>query len=159
MVPLATHWFPSTVCQMHPGTPAHTARRWDCKPLPTPPGQFVPPKAVGSTSFPKGNGPAEQTVSRSLVTVDFGKPYPINGLLGQQYRGTGLVVDAALGLVVVDRQTCPTFLGDAKVFLLHPTPDLRKKTPSKGGRERPGRCGVRYCAVDPVPPVAGNARE
>ena len=41
----------------------------------------------------------------SLVTVDFGRPFPINGITSEQFRGTGVVVDTERGLVVTDRMT------------------------------------------------------
>ena len=42
-------------------------------------------------------------------------PYKIDGSDGTMYAGTGVVVDAEKGLVVVDRNTAPAALGDVKL--------------------------------------------
>jgi S1-C subfamily serine protease len=65
--------------------------------------------------FPPGVNKIENALSQSLVTVDFERPFSINGRDAVNYRGTGLVVDAANGIVVVDRNTVPGSLGDATV--------------------------------------------
>jgi hypothetical protein len=57
----------------------------------------------------------EQHLAPSLVSVDFKRPYTINGIRSTHYRGTGLVVDAELGLVCVDRNTVPSALGDVNI--------------------------------------------
>ncbi|MCW5569554.1 MAG: hypothetical protein KIT78_00480, partial [Steroidobacteraceae bacterium] len=48
-------------------------------------------------------------------TVAFDMPYAVAGVTERNYHGTGLVVDAAQGLVVVDRNTVPVSLGDVRV--------------------------------------------
>ena len=52
-----------------------------------------------------GKHSVEQMLGPSLVTVDFGRPFPIDGLTSEQFRGTGVVVDAKQGLVITDRMT------------------------------------------------------
>ena len=49
----------------------------------------------------------------SLVVVDFQLPYPVEGVVGDSYKGTGVVV--AEGLISVDRDTVPVALGDVFV--------------------------------------------
>ena len=47
----------------------------------------------------------------SLVMVSFDCPYLIDGVSSGEYIGAGVVVDKALGLVLVDRATAPITLG------------------------------------------------
>ncbi|RLN63364.1 hypothetical protein BBJ29_002111, partial [Phytophthora kernoviae] len=70
---------------------------------------------IGSTTTLPGKNPVENKLARSLVTVDFDRPFSVNSLSTSNYRGTGLVIDAAKGLVVVDRNTVTDSLGDAMV--------------------------------------------
>ena len=44
--------------------------------------------------------------------VTFDMPYSVSGVTERNYHGTGLVVDAQRGLVVVDRNTVPVSIGD-----------------------------------------------
>ena len=62
-----------------------------------------------------GRARLEETVGPSLVTVDFHRPFSINGILASRYRGTAVVVDASIGLAVVDRNTVPSALGDVSL--------------------------------------------
>ena len=47
--------------------------------------------------------------------VTFTMPYSVSGVTEHYYHGTGLVVDAQRGLVVVDRDTVPVSMGDVTV--------------------------------------------
>jgi S1-C subfamily serine protease len=47
--------------------------------------------------------------------VTFDMPYSVSGITERNYHGTGLIVDAQRGLVVVDRNTVPVALGDVTV--------------------------------------------
>jgi S1-C subfamily serine protease len=70
------------------------------------------------------------------VLVSFDMPYSISGITERNYHGTGLVVDAERGLVVVDRNTVPVSMGDvtitfagtlqvpARVAYIHPLHNL-----------------------------------
>lgn len=71
--------------------------------------------AIGSTTMLPGKNQVEAKLARSLVTVDFDRPFSVNSLSTSNYRGTGLVIDAKKGLVVVDRNTVTDSLGDAMV--------------------------------------------
>ncbi len=42
-------------------------------------------------------------------------PYSVSGITERNYHGTGLVVDAQRGLVVVDRNTVPVAVGDVTI--------------------------------------------
>jgi S1-C subfamily serine protease len=74
------------------------------------------PNVGGSTRFSKPDDPRAAALAPSLVGVGFDMPYSVSGITERNYRGTGLVVDAARGLVVVDRNTVPVGLGDVRVI-------------------------------------------
>jgi len=71
--------------------------------------------SLPKTRFPPGANKAEAAVAQSLVQVHFNMPYMIDGTVGSQFSGTGVVVDTAKGLVVVDRNTVPSSLGDVRL--------------------------------------------
>jgi S1-C subfamily serine protease len=96
--------------------PAHHCDRddlrglWDCKDLAA--GPAPKPLVASSTVFPRFGDPRQTALAPSLVMVTFDMPYSVSGITERNYHGTGLVVDAARGLVVVDRNTVPVALGD-----------------------------------------------
>jgi S1-C subfamily serine protease len=47
--------------------------------------------------------------------VNFDMPYSVSGITERSYYGTGIIADAARGLVIVDRNTVPTSLGDVRL--------------------------------------------
>ena len=101
-------WYPTGFCVRDDdlGT-------WPCTPLgagPTP-----RPDPVSSTVFPKYQDPRLTALAPSLATVTFNMPYSVSGVTEHFYHGTGLIVDAQRGLVVVDRDTVPVSLGDVTV--------------------------------------------
>ncbi|RHY02311.1 hypothetical protein DYB36_008522, partial [Aphanomyces astaci] len=106
-------WFPFQEYTRHDLTGT-----WSCANLDMPPVSHVPkavPNVVGSTSILPGKNFIEGTLAPSLVTVEYDRPFSINSQNMSNYRGTGLVVDAAQGLVVVDRNTVTDRLGDVTV--------------------------------------------
>eukprot|EP00052_Salpingoeca_macrocollata_P012029 m.93183 g.93183 ORF g.93183 m.93183 type:complete len:1008 (-) comp18306_c0_seq4:53-3076(-) len=91
----------------------------------------VPPPS--RTNFPSGSNPIETKISPSLASVRFTMPFVVDGLNSSgSYLGLGLVVDAKNGLVMCDRNTVPSALGDisltfassveipAKALFIHP---------------------------------------
>ncbi len=125
-------WFPANHCLRD-----DAAGVWQCAPLPAL--GSLKPDAGGSTRFSKpddARSPALSVLIPSLVGVGFDMPYSVSGITERNYRGTGLVVDAARGLVVVDRNTVPVSMGDvrlifagtleipAKVEFVHPLHNL-----------------------------------
>jgi S1-C subfamily serine protease len=122
-------WFPAAYCRRD-----DTLGDWPCEPLAEVGVAPLPDPAT--TSFPPESNRRLRTVQASLVMVNFEMPYPVSGVSDRFYHGTGLVVDAARGLVVVDRNTVPDALGDitltfagsletpARVEFIHPLHNL-----------------------------------
>jgi S1-C subfamily serine protease len=67
------------------------------------------------TQFAKSGDPRIDRLAPSLVTVGFDMPYSVSGVTEKNYHGTGLIVDAKRGLVVVDRNTVPIAMGDVRI--------------------------------------------
>ena len=98
-------WFPSERC-----TRDDTDGVWPCRALAG--GPSPEPRTPASTEFTPADDPVEQSLAASLVLVNFDMPYSISGVGDRHFYGTGLVVDAERGFVVVDRNTVPVALGD-----------------------------------------------
>jgi S1-C subfamily serine protease len=102
-------WFPARHCVRNDAT-----GYWDCRELDS--GAAAPPPAVGGVAPPAVDGDAAiRRLAPSLVGLTFDMPYPISGVNERNYRGTGLIVDAAHGLVVTDRNTVPVSIGDVRL--------------------------------------------
>jgi len=54
-------------------------------------------------------------LAASIVEVGFRIPYRVDGVVGDNFLGAGVVLDAKKGLVVTDRDTVPVLLGDAEI--------------------------------------------
>jgi S1-C subfamily serine protease len=101
-------WFPAERCRRDDSTGV-----WPCRPLAAgPPPQ---PPQPGSTRFPEPRDEPVRRIAPSLVVVKFDMPYTISGVSERHYYGTGVIVDAARGLVVVDRNTVPEAMGDVRI--------------------------------------------
>jgi len=102
-------WFPARRCKRD-----DSVGLWTCADLPpVPPSESQTP---GSTQFPHYADPLLARLAPSLVLVTYDLPYSISGITERSYHGTGLVVDAERGLVVVDRNTVPVSLGDVNII-------------------------------------------
>ena len=101
-------WFPARHCLRD-----DAAGLWQCAPLPAL--GAAKPETGGVTRFARPEDPRAAALAPSLVGVGFDMPYSVSGITERNYRGTGLVVDAARGLVVVDRNTVPVSMGDVRV--------------------------------------------
>src|SRR5690606_213732 len=101
-------WFPARRCVRD-----DKAGVWPCIKLPEGP----PPKppAGGTTEFPRYTDARLSYIAPSLVMVSFDMPYSVSGITERNYHGTGLIVDAERGLVVVDRNTVPVTVGDVRI--------------------------------------------
>jgi S1-C subfamily serine protease len=101
-------WFPARRCHRD-----DVAGWWPCRILPV--GPAPTPVQPASTTFAKTGDARADRLAPSLVVVNFDMPYSVSGVTERGYRGTGVVVDAKRGLVVVDRNTVPVALGDVRL--------------------------------------------
>jgi S1-C subfamily serine protease len=101
-------WFPAARCRKD-----DTLGIWPCETLAPAPARSAPePQTV---SFPEPRERHARAIAPSLVLINFSMPYTISGVSDRYYYGTGLVVDAQRGWVVVDRNTVPVALGDVRL--------------------------------------------
>jgi S1-C subfamily serine protease len=75
----------------------------------------APPPAPASTPLPLYADPRLKKLTPSLVFVTYDMPFSVSGVTETSFHGTGLVVDATRGLVVVDRNTVPVSVGNVTV--------------------------------------------
>ena len=101
-------WFPARRCKRD-----DTLGWWPCRELAAGPSP-VAPEAASTTFAASGDSRADK-LAPSLVLINFDMPYSVSGVTERSYRGTGVVVDAARGLVVTDRNTVPVALGDVRL--------------------------------------------
>ena len=101
-------WFPARWCRRD-----DELGRWPCTDLPA--GPDAPAPAPVSTRFTQTGDRTVDAVLPSLALVEFSMPYPVSGVTERNYHGTGVVLDATRGLVVVDRNTVPVALGDVRL--------------------------------------------
>lgn len=108
LVTVDRHWFPAQRCSKDRST-----GDWPCVALP--PAPPAVPLQPATAEYPKYADPAMNKLAPSLVFVKFDMPYSVDGVGETHYIGTGVVVDAKKGLVVVDRDTVPVSMGDVKL--------------------------------------------
>lgn len=101
-------WFPARKCHRD-----DTLGYWPCTDLPPAPAAKTPVPAT--TQFVKTGDARMDKLAPSLVVVNFDMPYSVSGVTDRSYHGTGLIVDAARGLVVTDRNTVPVAIGDVRL--------------------------------------------
>lgn len=129
LVDIDRRWFTMERCRRDDATGT-----WPCTASPEAPA--APPRGPASTSLLLPEDRVARKVAPSLVMVEFDIPYRVEGVHGTHFRGTGVVVDAERGWVLVDRDTVPLALGDvtvtigaslqvpAEVLWLHPVHNL-----------------------------------
>ena len=101
-------WFPAQRCSRDDATGYWPCLAVGAAPAPQPP-------APAATTFPASGEALADRLAPSLVMVNFEMPFSVAGVTERNYHGTGLVVDAKRGLVVVDRNTVPVSVGDARI--------------------------------------------
>jgi len=101
-------WFPAMRCHRDDETGI-----WPCRDLDPAPAR--PLLSMQETTFPEQYEPHLQRIVPSLVLVNFSMPYTISGVADRYYYGTGLVIDAERGWVLVDRNTVPVAMGDVQI--------------------------------------------
>jgi len=108
VVRMDRRWFPATRCRRD-----DRLGEWPCRSLD--PGPESPPPEGGKAPLVEQPDARLRKIASSLVLVNFDMPYTVSGVSEQHYYGTGLVVDAERGYIVVDRNTIPEALGDVRV--------------------------------------------
>lgn len=107
-VEMDRRWFPAHRCHRD-----DSAGLWPCQDLAAGPAPDAP--RAGSTSFSTNTDPRVRRLAPSLVLVNFDLPYTVSGIADHHYYGTGVIVDAKRGLVLVDRNTVPVAMGDVSI--------------------------------------------
>lgn len=108
MVRMNHRWFPMQFWRRNDETGA-----WDRRFCPAPPPCPVPkPSPV---KFLLNRSEAANSIIPSLCKVSFNVLHAVDGVHDRHFVGSGLVVDASQGLVVVDRNTVVTSLGEVNV--------------------------------------------
>ncbi|PCJ48642.1 MAG: hypothetical protein COA74_08005 [Gammaproteobacteria bacterium] len=119
------HWHTTKVCDYD-----KVSGDWLCESLP----DAVPkePLEIQNAQHPKQESELANKIAPSLVWVNFTTPYAIDEIVSSRTSGSGLIVDEKNGLVMVDRTTVPSSIGEvlitfagsiqipAEVVFLHP---------------------------------------
>ncbi|MEO0971964.1 MAG: trypsin-like peptidase domain-containing protein [Pseudomonadota bacterium] len=108
VAPMNRAWFPNRACRRD-----DALGYWPCRALAAGPPAVTPEPA--STRFATTGDARADVLAPSLVMVNYDMPYTVSGVAELHYHGTGLIVDAQRGLVVVDRNTVPVAMGDVRL--------------------------------------------
>lgn len=101
-------WFPVERCVRD-----DSSGLWPCRSLEN--GGEAEPQKPATASYIKQTDRRARTIAPSLVLVNYNMPYTISGISERHYYGTGVIVDAERGFVVVDRNTVPEAMGDVRI--------------------------------------------
>jgi S1-C subfamily serine protease len=101
-------WFPAKHCKRDDVTGL-----WPCQEVPAIRAKAQQEPAM--TTFDGSTDKLTRDLAPSLVLVTFDMPFSVAGITERNYHGTGLLVDAKRGLVVVDRNTVPVAPGDVRL--------------------------------------------
>jgi len=101
-------WYPAERCRRD-----DDSGLWPCHSLS--PGPEPTAQEPATASYIKHKDKRARKVAPSLVLVNYNMPYTISGIGERHYYGTGLVIDAERGFIVVDRNTVPEAIGDVRI--------------------------------------------
>ncbi|HEY3859715.1 MAG TPA: trypsin-like peptidase domain-containing protein [Gammaproteobacteria bacterium] len=108
LITVDRRWFPADRC-----THDLSTGEWPCVDLVPPPAPV--PQEAATVAYPQYSDPLMNKLAPSMVYVKFDMPYAVDGIGETHYVGAGVVVDAAKGLVVTDRDTVPVSMGDVQI--------------------------------------------
>ncbi len=108
VISMDRRWFPVKACDRDDQT-----GYWPCRALAAGPDEALLKPA--STRFAEVEDPRAKAIAPSLAIVTFEMPFRVDGVRDSRYIGTGVVLDAEKGLIVVDQNTVPAFLGDVNI--------------------------------------------
>lgn len=108
VVRMDRRWFPAVRCRRD-----DRLGEWPCRSLD--PGPAALPPEGGVARFVEQPETRLRRIAPALVLVNFDMPYTVSGVSERHYFGTGLVVDAERGYIVVDRNTIPEAIGDVRL--------------------------------------------
>jgi len=123
------HWHAAQLCDQE-----KSSGNWLCNKIATPPP--TEPLEIQNAEHPEQQSELAKKIAPSLVWVSFRTPYAIDEIGTGISSGSGLIVDAKQGLVVVDRTTVPSIVGEvmmtfagsikipAEVIFIHPLHNL-----------------------------------
>lgn len=101
-------WFPTERCRRDDSTGL-----WPCRTLDA--GPPIEPPSPATATLTQHRDRRVRDVAPSLVLVNYDMPYTISGISDRHYYGTGVIVDAEQGFVIVDRNTVPEAMGDVRM--------------------------------------------
>ena len=103
-------WFPAERCVRDDSNGL-----WPCRSLENGGEAETQEPATATASYIKQTDRRARTIAPSLVLVNYDMPYTVSGISETHYYGTGVIVDAERGFVVVDRNTVPEAMGDVRI--------------------------------------------
>ncbi len=123
------HWHAAKLCDQD-----LSLGIWTCNDIS--PAPVTEALEVQNAQHPKQQSELANTIAPSLVWINFTTPYAVDEIGRGRSSGSGLIVNAKQGLVVVDRTTVPSAIGEvqmtfagsvkvpAEVIFIHPLHNL-----------------------------------
>ncbi len=108
VVVMDRRWFPASTCYRDDKSGVWPCDEWPAQ-------TTIVKQKPNTTRFVTSEIPALQRIAQSQVLVNFDMPYVVEGISDTHYTGAGLLIDVEQGLVLVDRDTVPTTLGDVTI--------------------------------------------